>query len=57
MGAYFVPTISAGKWGSAKKPDTYPAIVQPKARAVGAETTSDPLPKAYKKGVKIAFGY
>lgn len=53
-GTYFVPTISAGKW-VAEKADTYPAIVQPKARAVGPKLQAT-FAKAYKKGVKIAFG-
>ena len=53
-GTYFVPTISAGKW-AAEKADTYPAIVQPKARAVGPKMQAT-FAKAYKKGVKIAFG-
>ena len=53
-GTYFVPTISAGKW-AAEKADTYPAIVQAKARAVGPKMRAT-FAKAYKKGVKIAFG-
>lgn len=53
-GTYLVPTISAGKW-VAEKADTYPAIVQPKARAVGPKMQAT-FAKAYKKGVKIAFG-
>lgn len=53
-GTYFVPTISAGKW-AAEKADTYPAIVQPKARAVGPKMQAT-FAKAYKKGVKIVFG-
>ena len=53
-GTYYVPTISAGKW-VAEKADTYPAIIQPKARAVGPNMQAT-FAKAYKKGVKIAFG-
>ena len=53
-GTYFVPTISAGKW-AAEKADTYPAIVQPKARAIGPKMQAT-FARAYKKGVKIAFG-
>ena len=53
-GTYFVPTISAGKW-AAEHAGNYPAIVQPKARAVGPKMQAT-FAKAYKKGVKIAFG-
>ncbi len=53
-GTYYVPTISAGKW-VAEKAETYPEVVQPKAKAVGPKIQST-FAKAYKKGVKIAFG-
>lgn len=53
-GTYYVPTISAGKWVE-KHADSYPAIIQPKARAVGPKM-QDTFAKAYKNGVKIAFG-
>jgi imidazolonepropionase-like amidohydrolase len=53
-GTYYVPTISAGKW-VAEKADSYPAVVQPKARKVGPQIQST-FAKAYKAGVKIAFG-
>lgn len=53
-GTYYVPTITAGKW-VAEKADGYPAVVQPKARAVGPQIQKT-FAKAYKKGVKIAYG-
>ena len=53
-GTYYVPTLSAGKW-VVEKVDTYAAIVQPKVRAVGPKMQAT-FAKAYKKGVKIAFG-
>ena len=53
-GTYYVPTISAGKW-VAKHADSYPAIIQPKARAIGPQMQGT-FAKAYKAGVKIAFG-
>jgi len=55
--AYLVPTITAGK-EVALKADIegfYPEIVVPKAREVGPQIQST-FAKAYKKGVKIAFG-
>lgn len=54
QGTYYVPTITAGKW-VAEKADTYPAIVQPKAKAVGPQIQNT-FSQAYKRGVKIAFG-
>ncbi|NVJ59871.1 MAG: amidohydrolase family protein [Gammaproteobacteria bacterium] len=53
-GTYYVPTITAGKW-VAEKAETYPEVVQPKAKAVGPKIQST-FAEAYKKGVKIAFG-
>ena len=53
-GTYYVPTISAGNW-VAEKADTYPDIIQPKAKAVGPQIQKT-FAKAYKQGVKIAFG-
>ncbi|MFN4028322.1 MAG: amidohydrolase family protein [Flavobacterium sp.] len=55
--AYLVPTITAGKAvaENALKPDYYPAIVVPKALAIGPRIQST-FAKAYKKGVPIAFG-
>jgi imidazolonepropionase-like amidohydrolase len=54
---YYVPTITAGDWvgQKAKEPNYYPDIVTPKALAVGPQITKT-FAKAYKKGVKIAFG-
>ncbi|MCO7226777.1 amidohydrolase family protein [Pleionea sp. CnH1-48] len=54
MGTYYVPTITAGKW-VADKANTYPPIVQPKAKAVGPQIQKT-FAKAIKRGVKIAFG-
>lgn len=53
-GTYFVPTISVAKWGL-KHVDRYPAIVQKKMREVAPKAQAT-FAKAYKKGVKIAFG-
>ena len=55
--AYLVPTITAGKTveENAKKPNYYPAIVVPKALAIGPRIQGT-FAKAYKKGVPIAFG-
>ncbi|SVC02606.1 uncharacterized protein METZ01_LOCUS255460, partial [marine metagenome] len=56
-GTYYVPTISAGEFVAAKsKIDNYfPEIVRPKAASVGPQI-GNTFSKAYKKGVKIAFG-
>lgn len=56
-GAYLVPTITAGKMvsDSAKVKGYYPAIVAAKAIEVG-EQIQKSFAKAYKAGVKIAFG-
>lgn len=56
-GTYYVPTITAGKavGDSAKIPGYYPALVTPKALAIGPKIQST-FAKAYKTGVKIAFG-
>ena len=56
-GTYYVPTITAGKavGDSAKKPGYYPDLVTPKALAIGPKIQST-FAKAYKDGVKIAFG-
>lgn len=56
-GTYLVPTIAAGKF-VAKKAEIdgyFPEIVRPKAREVGP-TIQATFAKAYKAGVKIAFG-
>lgn len=56
-GTYYVPTISAGEFVAEKaKIDNYfPEIVRPKAASVGPQI-GDTFSKAYKRGVKIAFG-
>ncbi len=56
-GTYYVPTISAGKFVAekAKKPGFYPAIIVPKALEIGP-LIQKTFSKAYKRGVKIAFG-
>lgn len=56
-GTYLVPTIIAGKStaDSAKIPGYYSDIVTPKALATGPKIQST-FAKAYKAGVKIAFG-
>lgn len=56
-GTYYVPTITAGKSvaDSAKIPGYYPPLVVPKAIATGPKIQST-FAKAYKAGVKIAFG-
>lgn len=56
-GTYLVPTIIAGKSSadSAKKPGYYPEVVRAKALVVGNYIQAT-FAKAYKAGVKIAFG-
>lgn len=56
-GAWYVPTIIAGKSvsDSAKIPNYYPAVVAKKALEIGPKLQST-FAKAYKAGVKIAFG-
>jgi imidazolonepropionase-like amidohydrolase len=56
-GTYYVPTITAGKatGDSAKIPGYYSEIVTPKALSVGPKIQAT-FTKAYKAGVKIAFG-
>jgi imidazolonepropionase-like amidohydrolase len=56
-GTWLVPTISAGDYVSrqAKIPGYYPAQVAAKAIAIGSVIQST-AGKAYKAGVKIAFG-
>lgn len=56
-GTYFVPTISAGKFVAekAKEPGYYHALVVPKALEIGPQIQAT-FAKAYKRGVKIAFG-
>jgi imidazolonepropionase-like amidohydrolase len=56
-GAWYVPTIIAGKSvsDSAKIPNYYPAVVAKKAIEIGPKLQNT-FSKAYKAGVKIAFG-
>ena len=56
-GAYLVPTIHAGKYvaGKAEEPGFYPEAIRAKAEAVGP-LIQDAFGRAYKGGVKIAFG-
>lgn len=56
-GTWYVPTIIAGKASSdsAKKPGFFPAIITEKALAIGPKIQAT-FAKAYKAGVKIAFG-
>ena len=56
-GTWYVPTITAGESvaDSAKKPGYYPEVVAAKARVIGAQIKFT-FAKAYKAGVKIAFG-
>jgi imidazolonepropionase-like amidohydrolase len=56
-GTWYVPTITAGRFVAekAKVPDYFPDIVRPKAERIGAQI-QDTFAKAYKAGVKIAFG-
>jgi len=56
-GTYLVPTIIAGKSASdsAKIPGYYPPVVAKKALEIGPKIQNT-FSKAYKAGVKIAFG-
>ena len=56
-GAWYVPTISAGRFVAekAKEPDYYSPLVRPKAAAVGP-LIQQTFGRAYKAGVKIGFG-
>lgn len=56
-GAYYVPTITAGKWVAekAKEEGYYPALVVPKALEIGP-MIQNTFAEAYSHGVKIAFG-
>lgn len=56
-GTYLVPTISAGKFVAEKAgvPNFYPKVIAQKALEVGPKI-QETFAKAYKKGVKIAFG-
>jgi len=56
-GTWYVPTITAGRFivEKAKVPGYFPEIVRPKAERIGA-LIQDTFARAYKAGVKIAFG-
>jgi len=56
-GTYLVATISAGKftYEKALKPGFFPEIIRPKALEIGP-LIQETFGKAYKAGVKIAFG-
>jgi len=56
-GTWYVPTVSAGRFVAEKSKidGYYPAIVRPKAAAIGPQIQAT-LAAAYKAGVKIAFG-
>src|SRR5579859_1034660 len=56
-GTWYVPTIIAGKSvaDSAKKPGFFPPVIAGKAIAIGP-VIQGTFAKAYKAGVKIAFG-
>ncbi|MBX7126600.1 MAG: amidohydrolase family protein, partial [Cyclobacteriaceae bacterium] len=57
MGTYHVPTIIAGRSAAdyAKIPGYYHPLVVPKAIAIGSKIQEN-FGKAYKRGVKMAFG-
>lgn len=56
-GTFYVPTLTAGKFvgEQAKVPGYYHPLVVPKAAAIGPQIQTT-YSKAYKRGVKIAFG-
>ena len=56
-GTYYVPTIVAGKFVAekAKEKGFFSELVRPKALAIGPKI-QDTFARAYKEGVKIAFG-
>lgn len=56
-GTFYVPTITAGKFvgEQAKVPGYYHPLVVPKALEIGPQI-QETFRKAYKRGVKIAFG-
>jgi imidazolonepropionase-like amidohydrolase len=56
-GTWYVPTIYAGRFvaDKAKVDGYYPEVVRSKAARIGAQI-QDTAAKAYKSGVKIAFG-
>jgi imidazolonepropionase-like amidohydrolase len=56
-GTHYVPTISAGRWvyDQAQDPTFFPAIVRPKALAVGPQIQQT-FAKAWRGGLTIMFG-
>ncbi|TXE03715.1 metal-dependent hydrolase family protein [Algoriphagus aquimarinus] len=56
-GTWLVPTVTAGMSAAAfaEIPGYYPAVVAEKAKRIGPQI-QETFGKAYKKGVKIAFG-
>jgi imidazolonepropionase-like amidohydrolase len=56
-GTYYVPTVIAGKWVEEKSriPGFFPEVVRKKAAEIGP-LIHETLARAYKAGVKIAFG-
>ncbi|MGO1069444.1 amidohydrolase family protein [Lysobacter sp. CA199] len=56
-GTWYVPTIYAGRFvaDKAKVEGYFPEVVRPKAARIGAQI-QDTAARAYKNGVKIAFG-
>jgi len=56
-GTWYVPTIIAGKFVAEKagEPGFFSELVRPKAIAIGPQI-QDTFARAYKAGVKIAFG-
>ena len=56
-GTWYVPTLYAGRFvaDKAKIDGYFPEIVRPKAARIGAQI-QDTAAKAYRSGVKIAFG-
>lgn len=56
-GTWYVPTITAGRFvaDKAKIDGYYPEVVRPKAARIGSQIQQTAA-KAYKAGVKIAFG-
>nr|WP_295382124.1 amidohydrolase family protein [Pseudoxanthomonas sp.] len=56
-GTWYVPTIYAGRFvaDKAKVDGYFPDVVRPKAARIGAQI-QDTAAKAYRNGVKIAFG-
>jgi len=57
QGTHYVPTISAGRWvyDKAQDPTYFPAIVRPKALAIGP-VIQKTFAKAWQAGLTIMFG-